>query len=140
METFELERTGAPTLQFRGERLIDVDDCDQLAPTEGRATGISLYRADDGQYIVAIRFRSTWPGESPDDFVEAVDSETEVEEILSIYCPSERIETKPAPGSDSSARRTAAAKLLRRYDEQVSAILNALPQGDPASASETATS
>lgn len=126
MNTFTLTRTGAPPLEFRGVRLLELLGADPDGATGGRTTGIGLYRADDGEFVVAIQFRSPFKSEPDDDFVEAAGSESDVEALVSIYSPTERIDDRLFDRNDLGRRRAVGAKLLRRYDEQVREVLESL--------------
>ncbi len=130
METFELLRTGLPELEFRGTLLAELNGADADGSTDGRRTGISLFKADDGQFIVAIRFRSRFSSEPNDDYVEAADSEDEVDAIMSVYSPTDRLDEGLFDRDAQPRRRAIGSRLLRRYDEQVASVLKVL-RSDP---------
>lgn len=125
MENFELTRTALPGLTFRGTCLINCVGADPDDATGGRLTNVALYVADDGQFIVSISYRSPLGSEPNEDMVEAANTPLEVEEILSVYSPTDRLDDAVF-GRDDAHRRHVAAKLLRRYDKQVYAALEAL--------------
>ncbi len=126
MTSFRLKRTGAPDMEFTGTLLASVPGSDPDGSTGGRSTGIDLYKANDGQYVVAVHFESPYPGEGSDDMVEAADSLEDVDAILSLYNPTHRLDRSLADPSDPGRFSAIAAKLVRRYDEQVGQLLAAV--------------
>ena len=131
MTTYSIPRTGFPELTFDGELLTQQTEMDEVALESGRFHQIAVYRTDDDEIIVAIRFHSDFSGEISDDTVEVVKCLDEVEEALSLYQPDIRF----CGESDSRLRDQFAAEcreLTRRYDQQVDAVLRELKISTPA--------
>ena len=69
MTTFNIPRSGFPELTFDGELLTQQREIDEAALAAGRYHQVAVYRTDDGEMIVAIRFHSNFPDEISDDSV-----------------------------------------------------------------------
>ncbi len=125
MQDFKLERTGLPPLEFTGQLIVESIGSDPDIATEGRTTDIAIYAANDGQLLVSVHYHSPHRGE-PDAFVEAVDSADQAYELLCIYSPCDRIDTKQFDRNDLGRLRTVERKLLRQYDQQVLSVMEQL--------------
>ena len=124
MASFTIERTGLPVLQFNGEELVDLAGCDPDGSTGGRVHDVSVYRTEDGEFIVEISYRSPHSSEVSDDYVEAVESTAEIEEILSLYDPTERMDRSLFGQHESNRVQVIADALTRRYDQQVARVID----------------
>ncbi len=126
MSKFTLKRTGLPSLSFEGRILAESRGDRSLGKAGGRAHDIAVYRAEDGQLILAVNFVSPHCDETSDHIVEAVDSLEEIEAWLCIYDPNEHI----ASTAFNSPQHLQAARtaIQRAFDEQTIRILNLIEQ------------
>lgn len=131
MEKIRLSRTALPELEFQGEQVIRLAGEDADGSTDGRWHDVAVYRADDGEWVVSIGYRTRQENETPDDFVETARSPKEVEEILSLYDPTERVDRELLQGEGVKLRNTILQTLTRRYDAQVTKTLQAVAQAQP---------
>jgi hypothetical protein len=123
MAAFQLSRTELPVLEFSGIRLLHLNGADS---TGGRHHDLTIYRTDDGQFVAAVSYRSPYPSELQDDYVEAADSVEEIDEILSLYDPTERIDSELFEGVEGAHHHPVKQTLMRHYDQQVAEALEIL--------------
>lgn len=131
MEKISLSRTALPELEFHGEQVVSLKGDDADGSTDGRWHDIAIYRADDGEWVVAIGYRTHQQNETPDDYVETAKTPKEVEEILSLYDPTERVDRNLQEAQGVQFRNTVNQALTRRYDIQVTKALQAVEQSQP---------
>ena len=127
MDTITLPRTGLPDLTFTGELLFRDSGCEENTVTQGRRHTVSIYRANDGQLVVAVDTMSPFESELSDRFVEAVDDVSEVEAVLSLFEPTERLDPHLFQ-QNPQQRKQVAAGLMCQFDQQVVNVLQHLEQ------------
>ncbi|MEZ6132627.1 MAG: hypothetical protein R3C59_28505 [Planctomycetaceae bacterium] len=126
METYTLQRTGLPPLSFQGLLLAESVGEDSDGTTQGRTHSIAVYETDDGEFVVSVRFQSPFTSELSDNIVEAVSTKDEVEEVLSLYDATERLDAKLFDDDPTKrGRQRVAAALQQRFDRQVLSVLKA---------------
>jgi len=126
METYSLQRTALPDLTFHGSLLAESVGEDRDGATQGRIHAIAVYETDDGEFVVEVRFDSPFESELSDRIVEAVSSKDEVEEVLSLYDATERLDAKLFRDDPAArSKQSVAAVLQQRFDRQVMAVLEA---------------
>jgi hypothetical protein len=126
MTTFQLSRTELPVLEFSGVRLLHLTGADNADSIGGRYHDLAIYQTDDGQFIASVSYRSPYPSELQDDYVEAADSVEEIDEILSLYDPTERVDSELFEGVDGAHHHPVKQALMRHYDQQVAEALKML--------------
>ncbi len=125
MEMFQVARTGLPDLEFMGECIANSQG-EVPAETDGdRWHDLNVYRAADGEIIVSIAYQTTHPEESSDNYVETAASLEEVEGVLSLYNPIERVNEDAIAGQRKPVQSVLQA-ITRRYDLQVNDVLEQL--------------
>lgn len=126
MQTFTLARTELPDLTFTGRLLVrDVGE-DTNGSTQGRVHSLSVYQAEDGEFIVGVQYHSPVADELSDDFIEAVNDLEEVDAALSLYEPAATLKQLPVAQHDVHRRQAAVASLCSRFDRQVANVLGQL--------------
>lgn len=126
MATYNLTRTALPDLTFEGKLLTEQIGSDPDGATQGRAHDVRVYEADDGQFIVGVDYRTRNAGELPDQLVEAVDDLAGVDDFLSLYDPTERLNKGALANHESGCMDLISATLVSRFDRQVIATLKAI--------------
>ena len=126
MESITLHRTALPVLTFVGRQLAAVAGEDTDGSTQGRTHSIAVYEAEDGEFIVSVQYTSPFDSELSDSFVEAVESIGEVEATLSLYDPTERVDTALFDGMDVNKKQSVVTALTVRFDKEVLAVLEKL--------------
>ncbi len=122
METIRVPRTGLPDLEFIGHQVASAQGVDDDGATKGRCHHVSVYQAEDGEYVVCVDFQTDRPGETSDHFVETASSVEDLDAALSLYDPTERL-APPQPDANMKERQTLLSTLTRRYDLQVHEVL-----------------
>jgi len=126
MDTYTLQRTALPALTFTGERLAEAVGEDTDHSTAGRVHDIAIYRTNDGELIVSVRSLSPFPTELSDSFVEATSSLSEVEEVLSLFDATERLDASLFPDKAGHSQPAVATVMRKRFDRQVINVLQAV--------------
>lgn len=126
MITYTLQRTALPDLTFDGRRLAESVGMDADGATQGRTHSIAVYETDDGELIVSVRFNSPFESELSDSIVEAVRSVDEVEEVLSLYDATPRLDPNLFRCEPNQPKKQSVANALQqRFDRQVLEVLKA---------------
>lgn len=125
MNRVRIPRTGLPDLEFVGERIAFSTGADEDGATRGRCHHITVYRAEDCEYVVAVDYHTELPDENPDHFVEIATNIDDVDAALSLYEPTARLAIRPTDVNDKQ-RQTMLSTMTRRYDLQVHAVLQQL--------------
>lgn len=123
MANYSIERSGLPPLEFSGRSLAHSQGCRDNPVTLGRWHDIHVYQADDGQYIVNVQFHSPLETEMSDSIADAVDELADVDDLLSLYDPTERLD-REVLGSAMPKVSLAVTAMVRAFDQQVTTVLN----------------
>ena len=126
MDTFTLQRTALPPLTFTGELLSESVGEDTDCSAAGRVHDIAIYRTNDAELIVSVRSLSPFATELSDSFVEAASSLSEVEEVLSLFDATERLDAGLFPDKAGRSRQCVATVMRKRFDHQVIHVLKAV--------------
>jgi EXLDI family protein len=57
-------RDGQPDLRFVGEKVGEASNRSYQGSRQNRWTEIAIYQTKDGRYVVSVKHRSQWEGES----------------------------------------------------------------------------
>ncbi len=127
MQPFTLARSGLQDLEFSGEPVADASGQLRDGQPRERWHELSVYRRDDGYWVVRIAYRTSVHGETGNDYVEVINDAGEVEPLLSLYNPAEHV----AINADALPPRVRAPEVVRdivkQYDLLVCGVLKALP-------------
>lgn len=122
MQTFTLERTGLPALKFQGEQIADSRGRRTNELTGGRYHDIQIFRTDDRRLVVAISYASPLDSEVSDHIVDEVSSLEDVDDVLSLYDPTERLDLDEF--ASAQCREAVECALTRAFDHQVIDVLS----------------
>lgn len=127
MPSITLPRSGLQDLQFSGEQVMRASSRGQGEQTQARWHELSVFRRDDGYWVVHIGYRTTVAGETGNDYVEVINDASEAEPLLSLYNPAEYVaintDAVPPRGRVGDIVRD----LVKQYDLLVCTVLKTLP-------------
>ncbi len=129
MQQVSLSPTDAAALEFTGDLLVGLEGNDQDGRTGGRWHDINIYSTDTGSLATCVTYRTTVSTEIGHCYVDMAQDSSEVDALLSLYDPKERIVLES--GCD---RNRVVEAVVRRYDLQVLEVLDrlqSLPAEDP---------
>ena len=116
MAEIRLQRTGDAPLRFDGELVGDSDGQRQAGRDRNRWHDLAVYRLKDGQYVVAIAYRTQWQGELDHHEAAVVSTAKDIVEVLREYDPCGHLGGFPAGPqyAERQAARTARRPLAVR--------------------------
>lgn len=123
MENITLKRTGKPSLTFQGERLINSDGHWCRGKEHNRWHEITIYRAEDGRYVVHIQFCTQWQGELERSYVFVTNKPADV---LTAFDPAEHLQGFPPLQQYAERQANLKADIRSRYSAQVDEVLDGI--------------
>lgn len=125
---YRLERSGLAPLAFRGQRIAASEGRWANGQEQNRWHNLAVYRTVGGEYVVEIIYRTLWQGESGHATVTAIGSNpSAIEGAFREIDPCECVGGYPPGAQYEDRQRRLLESLRRRYAEQISEILAAIP-------------
>lgn len=124
MEKVHLRRTGLPPLAFTGEVVAKENSrIDGSGHLEGRWHEATLYRAQDGRYVLYVEYKTRW-NELPNEVAFVAQTPAEVSKTLLDYNAVQWMTGFP-PGPKYAALKDEACAMVRSgWESLVSRLLD----------------
>jgi hypothetical protein len=136
MPEYRLPRSGDAPLLVTGE-LVAESDGERIAGKEqNRWHELAVYHLEDGRYALAVNYRTRWQGELGHDLAVIVPDAAGVRRALKEYSPLAQLVGFPAGEHYAERQARLEADIRRRYDAQVSDLLDREEFAESAAESE----
>jgi hypothetical protein len=124
MTPLTVRRSGQAPLRFEGALLTQASSHHHGTPLENRWHEIEVHEIEGGRrYVVTIRYRTLWQGESDHDEAHVADTPADVTRLLTGYDPLAHVIGYPADDSYAEKQRRLSAAIRAGYDDAVSFAL-----------------
>jgi hypothetical protein len=125
LKKYRLKRTGAAPFSFVGECLAHEEGRHHGGRDQPRWINVALYRAQSGDFAIAVVFQTRCPGETEHHTVLLVQDSAGAASALRAHdpIPPEIVELLSPVGD---GRRSALGALRRMYEDRASGVLSSL--------------
>jgi hypothetical protein len=123
MEEIRIQQNSKPDIVFQGQLVANADGERNRPTAFGRWHEVSVYLRSDGLWVVCIAFNTLCVHETPSIDVDVVDRADDVETVLMIYEPTERLNRRWIRPRYEVDKRKLIRTLQSNFDELINQII-----------------